>query len=567
MINSAEQINVARTGDAPTDVIQQMAFGSPLAPKPGVRCTLFLLSPRETPDQFRRPLTYNFDNANLSEKVDDALRQSYRVGKFSMSDSMLLNDPNARQAILPSWNGDRVNLSNFNQYWTFVAIFESDTSVDPLGKVVVFPYRAIYSGWIMDEPVSPFNGALNPSAVLNFTHYIRLNECTRYTSGGTQKAMDTMADFDLVPVGQALANQTDGTSLFSLHPRTLMESYDHVDPATGMIVSKQVDPTSASLPNQANGDSIVLPTDLSSPTHHLGHVVTALVDAAREKDTFLQPNQTNRGSDTYWGPAIPGNSPRNQDINMYVDRVTNNLATMPDTQLENLPDPKMPITLNELMFKYGAGLNPVVIRQEYYVGYNVDNSASGSYRSVMSSVISAALPSIMATIGIADVQFRFNSGMSENGAAPVPPTMRDRGGRTDGMFQLLSLSTLYPCSADATQVKWQYFMDYLRTTVFPIVKEYHGDFDVMVHSSLSGATLVDLNYLSDGLGGQAYIETNNLLGGLNSPVVGGYSVFQQNGSNLASVSLDMAMATSMPDTVSANSMDYYSYPQFQLPTV
>ena len=87
---------------------------------------------------------------------------------------------------------------------------------------------------------------------------------------------------------------------------------------------------------------------------------------------------------------------------------------------------------------------------------------------------------------------------------------------------------------------------YLDVTLFPIIKTAAGDFDLMVHCSIGGVSLIHLNLL-DHAPVQGFVENNNLLGGINTATVGSDKDVSNNSAQLVSMVNDLVPLTQSQD--------------------
>jgi hypothetical protein len=184
--------------------------------------------------------------------------------------------------------------------------------------------------------------------------------------------------------------------------------------------------------------------------------------------------------------------------------------------------------MGDLTFKFGDGLVVNVVDQPYDTMIELANPGSPTKRNVMTSVLSSSLPPLLAEFGLADVSFRYNSWVKSDSLDTLV------GVNDKGLFQLFNISSLYQITQDRLNNSWNLLQKYLRNTVFPIILANAGEFDLMVHCSIAGTSLINLN-LKDELPESGLVETNNLLGGLNSPLIGAQSVAQTNACELANV--------------------------------
>ena len=482
------------------------------------KATLFLMSRRDIPNQYRRPLNYNF-GGEFRNALQDNLSRAQLPGYNSLS-AMMLDESTARSAIMPSAIGSEVNLRTFSEFWTFILICDNDNGVSPLGTISSIPSRMLYSGWVADEPVARQNLSAgyvpNPMAVLQTTHHTTLTVQQQVTANGMHNHVETTGDYDyLTPTIQQLQN--DGNTLYNLTPNKV----------AGAIIEDPNNYASfqlAASPIAASQTAVEVPTEINSPSYHLQRVVGSMAEVVKN---LASPSQSN---------IALGND-------VALNMLTTFLNTGKNVVLNDL-NPEKPFTMGELQQRYGNGLEIVVCQQPSSIQYDLVSAAAPSRRNVLASIISSSMPALLAQFGLAEVGFRFNS------FAPVEGGLGSVNGER-GIFKLLNIATLY-AGADAEMASaWGFLQSYLRRTLFSVIRANGGEFDLTLNCSLAGVSLINLQLLDEVQEG-GLLETNNLLGGLNTPVVGGLNEFQANAGQLYAVVKDtMAVGTPMDSLFSA----------------
>ena len=494
----------------PTQMLNNVSF----AQQSSHKATLFLFPPRNIPDQFRRPHVYKF-GGEFRMALQDNMEKAMR-GPYNNLDSLMLNVPSARGAILPSAQGQHMNLRPFSDFWTFVLIIDNDNGLSPLGLQTSIPSRMLYSGWIMDEPVTHKNMSagyvLNPTAILSVTHHTTLTVQQNYTPTGLNQQINTTGDWDYLAGNTAQQLQSDGQNLFDLQPGTVMNAIV-ADPISDSSHSLAITPVSAS------AASIPIPTELNAPAYHLQKIVSSMADGVK----MLSSSETGL-----------------VDVFAGGDVVLSTIGTMmrngSNTVLNNL-DPSKPITMQEIMTRYSSSLNVTVCEIPREAQYDLSSPHAPTKRNVFTTVVASSLPPLLAQFGLAEVAFRFNSyAVPQGGLSSI------NGER--GVFQLLNIATLYAGGENSMSSAWDRLQRYMRMTLFPMLKENVGEFDLQVHCSLAGVSLVNLNYLDDMIE-HGLVESNNLLGGLNTPLLGTQLEVGNNASQLFGVTRDV-VATGTP---------------------
>lgn len=469
------------------------------------KVTLYLIPPTHISDHCRRAHTYKFGGGNfqadLTENVEKALTQR----NYSYSDTYMPGSRSALEAILPSANGERVNLNYFSECWKFILIIDNASEMSELGIATINPGRKLYEGWVAggEEPATmglDGNIHINETAVLSTTHHTSLLiDKTLGFGGSAGERIHVIGDYDYVDgsVAQAIAPRHRPQELCDLTPSKVMNVISE-DTETGMF---NTGTTSIAGTNH----SIELDSSLNNPKVHLSTVVGGLVDSSKN-----YAENSNIDGDCY------------TDINNFI-KATSSLMNTGSNSYQIL-DPSVPHTLGEIRNKFDNALE-VIVCDLGITNYENSDPCTPSRRNVMSSIINSSLPSLLAENSIASVKFRYNSWISsefEEGCA----------GKPRGSFQLLGISPLYHLDDNRITKAWIDFKRSLRDKLWPIIIHNAGEFDVMVHCSLAGASLIQLNLYDWHDSDKGYIETNNLLGGLNTPLLGTVDDFKNNATEL-----------------------------------
>ena len=115
--------------------------------------TLFLFSPRNIINHFKRPLVYNFNN----ELVESITQNIIERPNYASSISNVLNGtPSASQSIIPSADGTQLNTAMYSDHWMFVFIFDEDPRKNMIITAMSnkLTTRTILIGICAHEPMS-----------------------------------------------------------------------------------------------------------------------------------------------------------------------------------------------------------------------------------------------------------------------------------------------------------------------------------------------------------------------------------------------------------------------------
>ena len=470
------------------------------------RALLYLMTKKFTPNQTRRALTYNF-GGEFRKDLQENLSKAPNAG-YNNLNAMMLDSTNAKSAILPAAIGEPVNLSPFNDFWTFILVIDNDTGTSPFGTISPIPTRMLYSGWVADEPVTKQNLSQgyveNPNAVLSTTHHTTLTVQQTLSPMGGASHIETTGDYDYIPtvIQQLQMNQSP---LYSLKPSDVTNGITVGDSAHNYSVSP--------VPVAAAHKSIEVPTELNAPAFHLQRMVSGMADTVKH---LANPTE----SDIFAGEDVA------------ISTMATMLADGRNSILNDL-NPNEPITIGQLRAKYGNNLEIVVCNQPFDPQYDLVGNEVPNRRNVLTAVVSSSLPPLLAQFGLAEIAFRYNS--FHRPAGGLGSTNGDRG-----VFQLLNISGLFTTSQDQLNLAWDQLCRYMKMTLFPIILTNGGHFDLTCHCSLGGASLINLQLL-DEIIDQGLIETSNLLGGLNTPLVGNQNAVTNNAGQMYNAVQDMGI--------------------------
>lgn len=474
----------------------------------GVRVTLYLFKPQIIQDFTRRSHVYKFSDSNMSMQLFDNVTGALNGMPQTNITTLMLPSTEAKSAVLPSATGDFVTLSKLSEYWKFLLIIDNEAGVTPMDTMMSsrIPTRTMCFGMVVgDEPVSSMFGKhnLNPFALYTIQHFTKLAMNQAHGFNGTYIGMDVINDYNIVHPDIAETCNANMSTLFDNRPHALSSS---------VIADPTMQGSFSNRPVAISGKKpLVVDTELSSPTHHLGTVVRGMVDSMTSVV----------GANNYslnYGSA--------SDVIM--DTFSSLTASGTVAPYFAGIDPTDTLTGSDLMSRYGDAMEVVVVNQNSTPSYDLSGDVAPTKRNVFTSVISGAMPFLMVTCGLSDISFRYNS------------SVRDPLTATKGIFTVQNIASINGSTDNNyLQRSWSSFEGYIRNTVFPIIQTNCGEFDLTVYSSVGGISLVDLKLLDEMPEG-GFIETNNMLGGLNSQLIGDMGVVNSNSSELYSTLTNIA---------------------------
>lgn len=495
----------------------------------GENAVLYLFSKRYMPDQFRRSFVYNF-NDRVTNAIAEKVERVATAGGISPGACYLRGLTDAAGAILPEASGKAINTAAFREQWTFLLIVDKEGTgapwdVNPLRHDSPVKYRDVYSGWIIDEPVSTVisnfttDSRYNPGAVFTVTHHTRLASTVNVMSSGVCNSVSVLENFDFAN-GATMQNlQNDGTTLFDLRPAKVVNG---IAMDTGWGGSATFAGTAVT--TYGNG-SMAFESGFNNPTQHMQKLVNGMCDMSR----LFRSNGSDLG-------IVPDQT-----------YITSELASCLETGDGRMSmvatgiDPTIPFTFETLNQKY-PGLKVQVIRQPETAQVEYVNAGAPTQQNVMSAMLSAALPDIMIQHGLCDVAFSYCSWQQPPAGSGIP------GER--GIFEFQNVGPLYlvePATLEANCINFRrnLFMD-----IFPLITATCGDFYLMVNASIGGETLIDLKLQDFGSQNQnGFYEQSNRLGGVNTSLVGGQSNFENNSAQMANTTQSIVNASSVPSSL------------------
>ena len=498
----------------------------------GDSAVLYLFSKRYMPDQYRRSFVYNF-NERVTNEIAEKVERVGTVGGISPGACYLRGVTEAAEAIKPEAVGQHLNTAIFREQWTFLLIVDRNGLGAPFEQAGGGPvnFRDIYSGWVIDEPVSTnisnFNTgySFNPGALFNVTHQTRLSSTSMLMSTGMCNSTSVLSNMDFINGQTAQAINDNGTTVFDLRPERVTAGINVEGGGDGSRVF-----AGAAVANTHK--SIAVECGLNNPTQHMQRIVNGLCDTSRLFRTttgdlgFIA--DTNGVASTLSGQLSCGDG-RMGIVNGGID-------------------PTIPFTFDKLDKMY-PGLKVTVVRQESGPTVDYINAGAATPQNVMNSMISSALPDIMINNGLGDVAFTYCSWMN-------PPMGSNLPGER-GTFEFQDVGPLYQSDPSVIASHCDNFRRALFMDLFPLILGSCGDFYLMVRSSISGETIINLNLLDYGsMNQKGYYEQSNRFGGLNTSMIGAQNTFENNANQFVNTIQQVLHTASVPSGTFDYPMEY-----------
>lgn len=486
---------------------------------------LMFFTPRQIPNFARRPLQYDFSKSGFTDEVTRRLEETNQARGWNPARAVMTDSESMLTAILPTSQAEEVHLQSFEDYWTFVLIITENVDIGANPMVPEYrPTFKIFSGYVLDEPVLPatMGGAevTNPNAWLVTTHYTDAN-C------GLDNRFSVQNNRDYV-TPQWLYQVQPGSTLRPLRPDKIASAITaFADPYARDTIS------TSPVEFERTDDTIhVIDTKWNSPVHH----ATAMVDSLSRAVTtakwagnggdyelgmgsynFNNSNSGNVATRQFMGAVAQTFQSESQPLRLWAPNSGNQTIT-----------PDRSFSIAELEHTY-----PNISVQSFpsvkELQCAIADPMTPNRTNMCSSLISAALPSIMLDNGFCDLAMRYTS-LGQTGNLP-------------GQYDIQIANLMYNTTDGNYANKLNALIHELISSVFSLIVHV-SHFDVNISCSIMGNTLVDLKlYECPSEMQNGFVVTNNSLGGLNSPLVGNEAVGNININELTNVFGSCAKST------------------------
>ena len=464
--------------------------------------TLIICSPRQINNLCVRPLMYNFNNGLIDDvctNIDKKVTGHYKETMWT---------PNMMKAILPEGNGQRIDTLNISSSWTFVLIINA-TPRGTKFKTTGSTKRFIASGICLTEPINPLTmhmhkPTINPNCVLQILHSTTLAVCPSLGNNFNGNIKRCDADIHNIP---QQTGQYYRDPMYLINNKKLRESC--VFDGTG---GKLFTPGKALV--GADKETVNIPSYESSPKHDLNNTMEVLHSVANTV-------QTHRGIEN----SLMGY----QNMDPYENFITNVDSQLTNTGVLNETsigiDITVPHVLGELINRY-PNINVLPF----------DISATGSSlherpqtvlnnQNTMSSLVINCMNTITPYVGLSEVMFRYDSFTEGSNMMP---------GQRRGSWQLQHACELVMGNDQSLKYSLEQFKAMMENDLFPILITTCGEFSLTCKYDLTGESIINLQFLDEGVADGYYIH-HNKLGGIVSPHIGTMDNLSHNSNELASL--------------------------------
>lgn len=495
------------------------------------RAVLYLFTPKHLSDQFRRPHVYKFEQPFIWG-IQNTIEQNRISGRNINMSSFMMGDPNANLSVIPNAQGIPIQTDMMRMNWTFVLMVDNDK--DPnIGNHLRINQRSVYSGYCTEEPISQgFNGQMpqpNPQCFFVVTHRAATNLSNVIGMGGNVPQMHVTANVDILPVDNIYMTSPT-PELYNITPKSINRNittnpYDNT--ATVFAGSH-----SLLQRNVGDNGNPTIEKEFVSPKHHMhwlvNNVQKAILDVhplvGQEESLLLEGSGTSMALNAF---------------DSYMD--SDNPSNWHDFLNSNRP-----ISFNELLQRY-PDLDIKDCRAPYETpwGASVGTQSEPTGKNVAQAILASTVPFMLCEFQLCDISFRYASYMT------------DGVSMEKGMDQVETLTSIIPMSDEFRYQKYRGFMARMKALIFPMIEQIDGPFDLMMTCSVSGPGIIHLHYKDYDYNNNysGFYETNNLFGGINTPLVSTKPIFENNvgelsklkGAILEAVNPNMQIGTTWSD--------------------
>ena len=482
---------------------------------------LYVFTPKFSPNEVRRSHLYNFNENNLVHEIGEDILNKAATGDLLVNAEILDGTLSVGNAIVPSFDGQLINTSWFNNLWTFILIVDNERLVDnnPQSGIAC---RIIYTGYCLDEPVmdtAQFGKvAVNERAMLQITHqtYASIKD-DFHSSFGNNVIAVIQQDRDIIaPAMVHATNASSNTSpdflLDPLHVHNAI-NFNYGDDTVERYIGN------AAL-KQYQESNYILPSNLNIPRKHLHTLFSPLYRTAREiaEAPMLAPTNQYVVPDITYGTWN----------GIYEAMKQNSRSMYHNTNREAMIglDPKVMYSIGDLIQRYGTSLDIQPCRVNYELPVTPTDQMVSSPETIATSLLNTTIPPLMKMAGLSHAVFTYTSAVPSIIRLNVQDAVQiaDNG-----------LGTIIPESVENLQRRWNVFYDMFRKDVVEPIRAMRGEFEVYVSAQGSGFCNTQVQWLDGGIRNNEWNISNAVLGGISSPLLGSVEAIDYNTTNWGTV--------------------------------
>lgn len=479
------------------------------------KAQLFVMSPRTLPDQVIRPYEYNFSDQFVSELIDNRKNGQHLLSTNNQTLAVA-------SAIVPSnTNYHQLNTGIVSDCWTFVLIIDfagqfGNNAPSGFGTTKT---RMLATGFCMNgEPVNPLTmfattPTANPNCMLQITHHtlVRIDPGAISHGGQNHSLIVAKNDDEITQQNEMMSLNMENSNLFLTTPDVVAESNGIHNPKAGTMMFTGAKPISS-----FHSGAVAVDKMCNSPRNHLASITIGLDSALDMMDHHAfgpqvhMADQYSQSSSEVFDTTFKSELIGGNEFNLNVNAGLN---------------PHLPVSIGQLdtMFP-NLHIQPCDVPKTSQ--WDVSSQLNVSKNNTISFAISSTISSVAISYGIYEASFGYSSYQKQR---------FDNGIGFKDPYEVNIFNMITGADEQTMRGAWFGFKHQLETGLFPIIKAFGGEFDLLIHFCSTGETLVNLHYLDDGSfnAPKGFYETTTKLGGLVSPMVSNLSHFQNNASQIS----------------------------------
>lgn len=481
---------------------------------------LFLFSPRNIVDHFKRPLRYNFNNEIINSVTEHMVDHP---SPFNNIKKVINVTPAIMQAIVPSpHDGFDMRTSLYSDHWMFVFIADEDTQQTLISSNKITS-RSIFIGICSEEPIAQSGmmsmcpeESLNHRCQLIVTKHIKMSKYPTVGHHGYRNDSRTIVNDNIIRYDenvwrpqpkaptfyqpmidpyQPIPSEPNRGNYYTLLPGEVknVAAHDPWNPGTFSAVVRSEDSLNTKGFSKINAV-------LESPKQHMSQILEAVetgITSFNYQDmigTFGDsPQHSLQSDDEIFEGYVKSSLEQNRILNE-ASFLSNDVSTSY-------------LSIGMIVQQYHPKVFPIMTPKN--APAEIIPQSVTCINNAFASLVCAVIPTYLNQVGLSAVGFMYNS--------------------LHNAFQVLHIESLLSISQQELQHKWKAFEFIVTNELFPVLKGNGGEFDIQVMSSLNSTTDVILNFMDfQPLPIGTIYQENSVLGGITSPLVGTDEDLRQN---------------------------------------
>lgn len=450
------------------------------------RSVMYIFTPRRFSLQVKRPLLYTLNDMAL-EKLATGFTHVVTDHDQTLL-TQLIKSPETYNLVLPSTEGIPIDMGSMSNNYTFILVIRDIPfrTNDPLAGLrrPVSDTLTYYYGYFTQEPLNPldFGGgrSLNPKAGCIITHQTRVNDLKAFGPMGMTQRINVACDEDVViPTALAHVARSNGNDLHIMTPDELFGASSQYRAGRGGVNIKH-NSTALGMLNA----NVTIDSSLHNPRDNFAFLVKQTADMLERS---VSDNITS---------SIGGTRASDDTMRMLLQDGLTQRSGM--SSLAGL-DVNTYYTLQQIDQRFGP--ETVLVEQPHATMYGVADQGATSPSTVFSSLFSSMLPGILAKNALATISFNYAS--------------------YNRQIEWLHVEGLMPNMENDDLMRRAHSVKVeLESSIFHMMKEARGDFEVSTMSTSGGISNCLIRFMDDFRPETAPFETPTLLGGYNTNLVG-----------------------------------------------